>query len=164
MEGFIITILLIMLIYVIVYQIRIDYYNRKRMFDVQIEMGKAQQSMTKDLSWNEVKAIINDVISFSVSKYIMVNGLHNMTNEELSISWTMILGELCPAVEMSLSDEIKRQAMKAISQEYFTKFIKNSVEIVIVYQLENNKSNNVNDRLAKIQGRAHYQLDEFTKK
>ena len=76
----------------------------------------------------------------------------------------MILGELCPMVETSLSDEIKRQAMKHISQDYFTRFIKNSVEIVIVYQLETNKENKVNDRLAKIQGKAHYQLNEFNKK
>ena len=141
-----IVVVLLLIVCVTIYQIRVDFYNRKRMFDIQIEMAKAQQSMTKDMTWTEIKAIINDIISFSVSKYIMNNGLHNMNNEELSLSWTMILGELCPMVETSLSDEIKRQAMKHI------------------YQLETNKENKVNDRLAKIQGKAHYQLNEFNKK
>lgn len=164
MDTLAIVVALLLIVCVTIYQIRVDFYNRKRMFDIQIEMAKAQQSMTKDMTWTEIKTIINDIISFSVSKYIMNNGLHNMNNEELSLSWTMILGELCPMVETSLSDEIKRQAMKHISLDYFTRFIKNSVEIVIVYQLETNKENKVNDRLTKIQGKAHYQLNEFNKK
>lgn len=148
---------------VTIYQVRSDFYNRKRMFDIQIEMAQAQQVMTKDLPWEDLKKIINDIISFSVSRYIMNNSLNNIKNDELSLMWPMILSDLCPRIETSLSTEIKRQALKYISEDYFTRFIKNSVEIVIVYQLENNKENKINERLAAIQGKGRYRSEPNTK-
>jgi len=145
------TILIAILIGVVLYQIYTDLYNRRKMFEIQIEMAKAQQAMTKELTWKEIKEIINDIISFNVSTYILHNGLMKMNNEKLSVMWTMIIGELCTKVDTAISPEIKRQAFKSISEMYFSRFIKNSVEITVVYQLENNRDNNVNRRLDMIQ-------------
>ena len=143
--------LIAILIGVVLYQIYTDYFNRKKMFDIQIEMAKAQQATTKDMSWSDIKQVINDIVSFNVSNYILANGLARMKNEELSIMWTMILGELCTKIELSISDEVKRQALKSITEEYFSRFIKESVQITIIYQLETNRDNTVNARLDKIQ-------------
>ena len=143
-------ILIAVLIGVVIYQIYTDLFNRRKMFELQIEMAKAQQAMTKELTWKEIKDIINDIISFNVSTYIVNNGIMKMKNEKLSIMWTMIMGELCTKVDMAISPEIKRQAFKSISEVYFSRFIKSSVEITLVYQLENNRDNNVNNRLAEI--------------
>ncbi len=146
-----IIVLLIILIGVIIYQIKMDFYNRQKMFELQIEGAKGQQAVLKDMSWEDIKKTVNDIISFNVSTYIITNGLQKMKNDELSLMWTMILGELCTRIDMSISDEIKRQAFKSISQDYFSRFIKDSVQITIIYQLENNKDNSVNNRLSRIQ-------------
>lgn len=144
-------IVLFILVGVVLYQIYTDFYNRKKMFELQLEMAKAQQATTKELTWKEIKDIINDIISFNVSTYIINNGLMKMTNEKLSLMWTMIIGELCTKVDMAISPEIKRQTFKSISEDYFSRFIKNSVEITLVYQLENNRDNKINNRLTAIQ-------------
>ena len=151
MSTIIQIILVALLIILVLYQIRMDQYNRAKMFELQIEMAKAQQATTKELTWEENKKIINDIISFNVSKYIRVNGLMKMKNEELSVMWTMIVGDLCTRIDLSIGEEIKRQAYKSISEDYFRQFIKDSVELTIVYQLENNRDNNYNNRLVTIQ-------------
>lgn len=143
-------VLMATLILVIIYQIRTDLYNREKMFELQIEMAKGQAALTKDLTWDELKKIINDIISFRVSNYIMTNHLMGMKNDELSIMWTAMMGELCTLIEMSLSEEIKRQSFKFVTKKYFTQFVKNSVEITLVYQLETNRENPVNNRLTRI--------------
>lgn len=165
--NYYVLVLLAVLIGLVIYQIRIDFYNRSKMFETQIEMAKAQQATTKELTWKEIKETINDIVSFTVSTYISTNGLNKMSNEELSVVWTMIIGDLCTKIEISISDEIKRQAFKSISEDYFREFIKNSVEITVVYDLENNRDNKFNRRLASIQRdipRVGQQLETDTKK
>lgn len=154
METIIISVLLTLLTLLLLYQIRIDSYTRKRLFDIQIEMAQGQQAMTKELPWGELKKIIDEIIGFTVTNYIITNGLNKMKEDELTLNWTMILNEVCSEVELSLSDEIKRQMLKTISLEYLTKYIKNSVQLVIVYNLQKNKDNTVNNRLERIQNGA----------
>ena len=154
METVIISVLLILLILLLAYQIRIDSYTRKRLFDVQIEMAQGQQAMTKELPWADLKKIIDEIIGFTVNNYIITNGLNKMNDDELTLNWTMVLQEVSSKVELSLSDEIKRQILKTISIEYMTEYIKNSVQLVIVYSLQKNKDNSVNHKLEKIQNGA----------
>lgn len=136
---------------VILYQIRADSYTRQEMFRVQIEMAQGQQAMTKDLTWSEIKKLIDEIINYTANTYIRTNGLTKISDEELSLAWVLILNELCVMVDTSISTEIKRQALKNITESYFTRYIKNSIEVVLVYALENNKDNKVNDRLSNIQ-------------
>ena len=42
-------ILVALLVVLVIYQIRMDQYNRQKMFELQIEMAKGQQAMTKEL-------------------------------------------------------------------------------------------------------------------
>lgn len=151
METIIIGTLLTLLILLLLYQIRIDSYTRKRLFDIQIEMAQGQQSMTKELPWSELRKIVDEIVNFTVSNYIVTNGIAKMKSDELTLNWTMILNEVCSEVELSLSDEIKRQILKTITLEYMTKYIKNSVQLVIVYNLQNNRDNKVNSQLEQIQ-------------
>ena len=151
METILISILLVLLILLLLYQVRVDSYTRKRLFDVQIEMAQGQQAMTKELPWSDLKKIIDEIIGFTVTNYIITNGLSKMKDDELTLNWTMILNEVCSEVELSLSEEIKRQILKTISLEYMTKYIKNSVQLVIVFNLQKNKDNAVNNKLEKIQ-------------
>ena len=151
MELGIILTMMILMIGLTCYQIYTDYYNRSKMFELQIQMAAGQQMMQKDLSWEDLKKIINDIISFIVVSFITNNGLMALSKEELSLSWIGIINELCTKVDMSISPEIKRQAYKSITEEYFVKFIKDSVQITVVYNLEKNRSNKVNNRLAEIQ-------------
>lgn len=143
--------LISLVIGVILYQIRADSYTRQEMFRVQIEMAQGQQAMTKDLTWSEIKKLIDEIINYTVNTYIRTNGLTKMSDEELSLSWVLLLNELCVMVDTSISSEIKRQALKNVTESYFTRYIKNSIEIMIVYTLENNKDNKINDRLSNIQ-------------
>jgi hypothetical protein len=150
MNDWVITILLVVLIVVVLYQIRIDTYTRKRLFDVQIEMGQAQAATTRELPWSELKKIVNEIITFTIDNYILINGVAKLSDEELAINWTMMLNDICTSVETSISDEIKRQILKSISMEYLTMYIKNSVQLVIVYKLQNTKKNPVNDKIESI--------------
>lgn len=149
-----IGILLTILVLLLLYQIRIDSYTRKRLFDIQIEMAQGQQAMTRELPWSELKKIIDEVINFTVPNYMIFNGVDKMSGDELALNWTMMLNEICPEVELSLSDEIKRQISKTITQDYLTKYIKNSVQIILVYNLQKNKDNPVNNQLQQIQNGA----------
>lgn len=151
MDVIFMGILLTLIIGVILYQIRMDSYTRQEMFRVQIEMAQGQQAMTKELTWSEIKKIIDEIINYSVNTYIRTNGLSKLSDEELSLMWVLILNELCVMVDTSIASEIKRQALKNVTESYFTRYIKNSIEVIIVYSLENNKDNNVNDRLSNIQ-------------
>lgn len=143
--------LVVLVIGVILYQIRIDSYTRREMFRVQIEMAQGQQAMTKDLSWADIKKLIDEIINYTVNTYIRTNGLNKLTDEQLSLTWVLMLNELCVMVDTSIASEIKRQALKNITESYFTRYIKNSIEIMVVYSLENNKDNKVNNRLSDIQ-------------
>ena len=90
------------------------------------------------------------MIDFTISNYISTNGVTKMSDEELAINWTMMLNDICTEVELALSEPIKHQILKTISEEYMTRYIKNSVQLVIVYRLQNNKKNPVNEKLEKI--------------
>lgn len=149
-ENILVIGILIGLMILIIYQIRIDSYTRNKLFEVQMEMGKGQALMAKDLLWSELKKIIDEIIDFTISNYIITNGIDKLSDEELAINWTMMLNDICTEVELSLSNEVKRQALKFISNDYMTHYIKNSVQIVIVYRLQNNKNNPVNKQLEKI--------------
>jgi hypothetical protein len=142
--------LLLALIVLLTYQIRIDTYTRNKLFEIQLEMGKGQAAMTKELPWSDLKKIIDEVIDFTISNYIITNGVTKMSDEELAINWTMMLNDICTEVELALSEPIKHQILKTISEEYMTRYIKNSVQLVIVYRLQNNKKNPVNEKLEKI--------------
>lgn len=148
----IITILLLItLIGLTLYQIRIDTITRERTFELQIEMSKGQQAMTKELPWKELKAIVDEIISFTVINYCITNGITKMTDAELSLEWVVILTEVCSSVDSYLSEEIRRQILKNVSEEYLSQYIKNSVQLTIVYNIDKNKENRVNNRLRDIQ-------------
>lgn len=160
----IIGVLLLALVGLLLYQIRIDGYTRKEMFEIQIEMAKAQQAMTKELPWKELKTILDEIISFTVINYSLTNGLSKMKDEELTIQWVYILNDVSTLVETSMSDELKRQILKSISIDYLTSYIKNSVQLTIVYNLEKNKNNKVNNRLSNIrEGNTKHQSSEKQK-
>lgn len=150
MEAYLVSALLIILIILVIYQIRIDSHTREKLFEVQIEMGRGQAAMTRELPWSDLRKIIDEIIDFTISNYIIINGMSKMTDEELAINWTLILNEICTEVELSISDPIKEQILKTISKEYMTKYIKNSVQLVIVYRLQNNSKNPVNKKLESI--------------
>lgn len=150
MDNYLIGGLLFALVVLIIYQIRIDSYTRNKLFEIQLKMGEGQAAMTRELPWSELKKIIDEIINFTISNYIITNGVNKLSDEELAINWTMMLNEICTDVEISLSDEIKRQILKNISKDYMSSYIKNSVQLVIVYKLQNTKQNPVNDKLEKI--------------
>ena len=150
MIDYFILITLVALICLILYQLRIDTKTRERMFEVQMQMGQAQSATTKELPWSELKKIIDQIIDFTVSNYIIKNSIREMKEAELSLCWTTILNEVCTSVELSISDEIKRQILKNITEYYMTAYIKNSVQLVIVHQLQNNRNNPVNNKLSDI--------------
>lgn len=160
MANFIVMILLITLIGLLFYQIRIDTITRKRQFDIQMEMAIGQQAMTKELTWAELKKLIDEIINFTVNNYIITNGITKMDEAELSLNWTGMLGELCTDIERSLSDEMKRQVLKSISLEYLTNYIKNSTQLIMVYSLQNNKNNTVNKKLENIHNNIHSGVDK----
>lgn len=143
-------ILLLILIGLLTYQIRIDGYTRKEQFKVQMEMAKGQAAMTKELPWSELKKIIDEIVVFTTINYIVTNGISKMKNDELTLNWTGILTEISVSVDLSLSDEIKRQMLKTVSMEYLTSYIKNSVQYQIIYNLETNKNNTINKKLENI--------------
>lgn len=145
------TVIGVLLILLLLYQIRIDTYTRKKLFDIQIEMAQAQQATTRELPWSELKKIIDEIVNFTVPNYIIANGVTKMNEDELTLNWTMMLNELCSDIELSISDEIKRQILKSITIDYLTKYIKNSVQIILVYNLQKNKDNPVNNQLENIQ-------------
>ncbi len=145
--GCFLIILMCCIICLLVYRMWSDTLHRKQLFEVQMEMAKAQQAMTKDLSWFDLKKIIDEVISFNCVNYVTVNGLRNMSDNRITLLWTAILNDVSASVELSLSDEIKRQVLKNISLEYLTKYIKDSVQLIIVNDLENNRNNRVNQKI-----------------
>lgn len=150
MNDYLVGGLLLALVVLLIYQIRIDSYTRNKLFEVQLKMGEGQAAMTRELPWSDLKKIIDEIIDFTISNYIITNGVNKLSDEELAINWTMMLNEICTNVEVSLSDEMKRQILKTITREYMSQYIKNSVQLVIVYRLQNNKQNPVNDKLEKI--------------
>ena len=144
------VVFLLILICLLTYQIRIDSYTRRELFKVQMEMGKGQQSMTKELPWSELRKIIDEIVVFTTINYIITNGISKMKDTELTLNWTGILTEISVNVDLSLSDEIKRQILKNISRDYLTSYIKNSVQYQIIFNLEKNKDNMINKRLENI--------------
>lgn len=151
----IITFFSIIISLLLLYGIIRDTQTRKKLFDIQIEMGKAQQAMTKELPWSELKKIIDEIVDFTVSNYIIINGVKKLTDEELALNWTLMLNDICTDVEMALSDEMKRQILKTMSEDYLTRYIKNSVQLVIVYRLQDKTKNKVGEKLESIQKNAN---------
>lgn len=150
MESYIVSVLLLILIVLLTYQIRIDSHTREKMFEIQMKMGEAQAATTKELPWSELKKIIDEIINFTASNYIMINGIDKMNKDELAINWTYMLEEMSTNVELSLSNEIRRQILKNISKEYMSRYITNSVQLVVVYKLQYKKNNPVNDKINEI--------------
>lgn len=164
MESIFMMMLLVILILLITYQIRIDGYTRKKLFDIQMEMGRGQQCMLKDLTWAELKKIVDEIVSFTVINYSITNGLSKMSNDELTLNWTLMLNEICAEVEVALSDELKRQILKNITIDYMTFYIKNSVQFSIVYNLQNNSNNKVNNKLENIHNGVYSIVNQDNKK
>lgn len=140
---------LICVIVLILHQIRIDTLTRQELFKVQIEMAQGQQAMTKELPWAELKKLIDEIILYTCINYITVNGIRNMDDNQITLIWTAMLNDISASVELSISDEIRRQILKNITISYLTKYIKDSVQIVLVNDLETNRNNRVNKKIER---------------
>lgn len=135
---------MVCIIILLLHRIDVDTKTREKLFNIQIEMAQAQQAMTKELSWSELKKIIDEIMQATCTNYITVNGLRNMKDEQITLIWTAILNDISSSVELSLSNELKRQILKNVTLSYLTKYIKDGVQIFLVYDLEKNRNNSVN--------------------
>lgn len=147
MEQYVIIVALFLLIVITIYSLWIDTRTREHMYRNQMEMAIAQQAMTKELTWAELKKILDEIMNFTCSNYITINGLRNMPDDEISLSWIGILNDISISVELSISDELRRQILKNVSLMYLTKYIKDSVQLLVVLDLEKNRTNVINRKL-----------------
>lgn len=147
MDHYLMITALIILVILTIYNLRIDTQKREQMFRTQLEMAAAQQAMTKELPWSELKKILDEILNFICSNYITVNGLRGMTDDRISLLWTSILNDICTTVELSISEELKRQILKNVSLMYLTKYIKDSAQLLVVLDLEKNRDNAINRKI-----------------
>lgn len=125
------------------YMLRTDTITRRRLFDTQIAMAQAQQAMTKDLEWEQIKKIINEVLEFVITNYILVESISKLTDTEFNLQMAQILSDICTKTDLFISDEIKRQFNKYTTDEYFKYYMTNSARLILVYKMEMTKKTSV---------------------
>lgn len=116
----------------IAYIVSSIFKNSNLRYESQMEALKVKQSMIEQMSFSDIVEIVNKVINFTITNYVILNGLQNETSETLSLKLDDILEEVCTMVEMNLSSELIRQLLKYVTEDYITYYIKNSCRIIIL--------------------------------
>lgn len=116
----------------IAYIVSSIFKNSNLRYESQMEALKVKQSMMEQMSFSDIVEIVNKVINFTITNYVILNGLQNETSETLSLKLDDILEEVCTMVEMNLSSELIRQLLKYVTEDYITYYIKNSCRIIIL--------------------------------
>ena len=116
----------------IAYIVSSIFKNSNLRYESQMEVLKVKQSMMEQMSFSDIVEIVNKVINFTITNYVILNGLQNETSETLSLKLDDILEEVCTMVEMNLSSELIRQLLKYVTEDYITYYIKNSCRIIIL--------------------------------
>lgn len=113
-----------------------DTILRANMFQVQMEQAAAQADMRSPLTYQEIRAIIDDIINYRVNIYLIETGLAKKKEDELSLLIDDALEDLCVNIEMSLGADTKRQWEKITGPTYLSWYIQHSTQIILVDAIE----------------------------
>lgn len=89
------------------YTIHKDMKSKEQMFELQITAAKSK-SIKDALPPSEMYKIVNDMVSFYVSKTVIISDFEGKSDSELSLLLDNIIISISTEIEIHLSDTFKR--------------------------------------------------------
>lgn len=142
-----------------IYTIYRDTTKISNNFELQIAASAAlKKPEIHKLPYNELMKIVNSSIDYYTSQNMEVIGLANKTPEEISLLIDDLTADVSTRVVLSISPAVMECILTYITEEFFNRYIYNSVQALIVLNVEKQKN-----KIASQQRKAQ-KLEEKSKK
>lgn len=107
------------------------------MLKAQIEASKVKRTdHINTLPYDSIVKIINELIGFYISDFVLIKGLDLKKQDELSIAIDSILTEVCVSVYNAMSNELKQAFLNYATEDHLKMVIKDNARIVLVAKLK----------------------------
>lgn len=120
--------------------IHITTRKNEGMIQAQIEASKIKRTdHVNTLSYDALLKIINDIIGFYISDYILIKGLLIKSDDEMSIIIDNVLVDICSSVYSAMSVELRQAMLNYVTEDHLKLLIKDNCRIVIIHKLQPQK-------------------------
>lgn len=131
----------------LVYTIYRDTTKMQNNFNVQIAAAQAnQRPEINKLTYQELIKIVNEVINYYTSQNMDVIGLASKNEDEISLILDELTADISTKVKISISPMVSDCILGYITEDFYDRYIFNSVRLLIVANVERikHKSTKVN--------------------
>lgn len=138
-EIIIIACVLIALLGIGVYFIYRDMKQKEIEFDIKMTAAQASaDSNINNLPYLELKKILDENMKYYVHQNVLMSGIINCnTDEERSLMINDLIVATCTDVDKSISIKVKNALLNYIADKHLITYIKNTVRLLIVAEVEN---------------------------
>ena len=138
-EIIIIACVLIALLGIGVYFIYRDMKQKEMEFDIKMTAAQASaDSNINNLPYLELKKILDENMKYYVHQNVLMSGIINCnTDEERSLMINDLIVATCTDVDKSISIKVKNALLNYIADKHLITYIKNTVRLLIVAEVEN---------------------------
>ena len=138
-ETTMVACILISLLGMGVYFIYRDMKQKEMEFEIKMTAAQASSdSNINNLPYLELKKILDENMKYYVHQNVLMSGIINCnTDEERSLMINDLIVATCIDVDKSISVKVKNAMLNYIADKHLLMYIKNTVRLLIVAEVEN---------------------------
>ena len=114
---------------------------KQKEMEFEIKMAAAQASSDSNINnmpYLELKKILDENMKYYVHQNVLISGIINCnTDEERSLMINDLIVATCTDVDTSISIKVKNALLNYIADKHLVTYIKNTVRLLIVAEVEN---------------------------
>lgn len=124
-----------------IYTIHKDTLNNKRMFEIQMTSAKTNRLPDiYKMPYNELMKIVNETINYYTTQNMTLMSLVNKSSEEISLLMDDLSADIATKVKISVSPYVSECITCYITDDFYDRYIINSVRLLLVAHIEQNKN------------------------
>lgn len=116
-----------------------DMKQKEMEFEIKMTAAQASaDSNINNLPYLELKKILDENMKYYVHQNVLMSGIINCnTDEERSLMINDLIVATCTDVDKSISVKVKNAMLNYIADKHLITYIKNTVRLLIVAEVEN---------------------------
>lgn len=112
-----------LLLFFSIYSLYRDTKLRQIDLELKYKIGLSQGIPSKQLAFNEILEIINNVIDFNTLLVIEKNSLDTLSDEKIQVMFKDIIIDISSKSYMSISNNLKQQLYSYVNDDYLKIYI-----------------------------------------
>lgn len=139
----IIAVMAVLMVVLTTYTIHRDMTKMDNNLKIQIASASANRKPDiHKMSYEDLMKIVNTTIDYFTSQNMEILALSTKSSEEISLMIDELTVDISSRVVLGLSDEVRGSVTAYVSEDFFNRYIYNSVQTLIVLNIEKEKRKN----------------------